>query len=178
MELDLFDDPSAPPDVLSSLRLPTPAHITLADAQDNLLAVIQDGAECPCCGQFAKVYKRKFNSGIAKALIDLYRETEGGHKWFHARNVLVGIGSSSAEYSKPEYWGLMERKKEKKEDGNISGFYKLTDAGRDFILGRRRVEKFVHLYNTLVYGFSGPEITIREAIGDHFNYDELMAGRG
>ncbi|MCI0664793.1 MAG: hypothetical protein L0220_27335, partial [Acidobacteria bacterium] len=47
--------------------------MTLAEARHLLETLLPVGHACPCCDQFAKEYRRLINSGIARALILLYR---------------------------------------------------------------------------------------------------------
>ena len=44
----------------------------------------------------------------------------------------------------------------------------------DFVSGKMSVKSHVHIYNNIVMGFSDTTITIREALGKKFDYQELM----
>jgi len=71
---------------------------------------------------------------------------------------------------------LLEKKKENREDGsNRNGYYKITGRGIAFIIGEFTVKESVLIYNNTVEGFEGKEITIKDALGVRFNYDELMS---
>ena len=54
---------------------------TLEEAKNWLRARIAKGATCPLCHKYAKLYKRKLNSGMAKFLLDFYKL--GRHDEFH-----------------------------------------------------------------------------------------------
>ena len=47
---------------------------TLGGARDWLRDRVEKGAKCPCCGQFAKVYRRTITSGMARALFMIWHE--------------------------------------------------------------------------------------------------------
>jgi hypothetical protein len=66
---------------------------TLAEAQDWLRERLPDGAKCPCCTQFAKVYRRKINSAMAWQLIEAWRRC--GQQEFHVRE--LGFRGGGAE---------------------------------------------------------------------------------
>ena len=55
--------------------------MTLADARDELRDLVNDGHRCPCCTQFAKVYRRKIHSTTARELIGFYRAAH--RDWFY-----------------------------------------------------------------------------------------------
>lgn len=55
------------------------------------------------------------------------------------------------------------------------GLYRITEQGRAFAQGETRVPKFIIMYDEELLGFSdGDNTTIQEALGDDFNYRELM----
>lgn len=155
---------------------------SLDDARDWLRErVIDDGEHCPCCGQFAKVYKRKLNSTMAASLIWLVNEWESlgdpdeyihmmsdAPKWVVKTNQVVTIG----------HWKLIETKpRGKDQTGKSSGFWRPTDSGVQFAKGAIEVPSHVYLYDGVPVRWQESKIAIREALGSHFNYDEMIAGR-
>ncbi len=135
----------------------------------------QDGVTCPCCGQFAKVYRRKLNRTMAQALILIYRHARGSDEWIHIPTLLVR-STLLGDAAKLAYWGLLEPQVAERDDGSRRvGFYRMTDRGRRFVLGQETIARHVITYNQQVLGFSDEHTTIRQALGDRFNYDELMA---
>jgi len=150
-------------------------------------AVTMRGAErgtiCPCCGQFVKLYKRKLNSAMAHALIRIHKHFRRNPdlNWLHVPDFLRDHKIARADEAKLVLWGLLQGSGEMREDGSKrSGFYKLTDLGQRFVMREERVPKYVYIYNQTVYGFSDGshwprELTdVGDALGDHFNYAELM----
>jgi hypothetical protein len=146
--------------------------MTLKEAREALIAQLYEGAICPCCEQFAKVYKRKLNSGIARALIVMYRAA--GTTWLHKPTVLAGLGAAARDESIARYWDLIEEDSERRSDGGRAGWWRVTKKGADFVQDEIRVPKYALLYNNQLIALEGPEIGIQDALGDRFNYDELM----
>jgi hypothetical protein len=148
---------------------------TLLEAQEWLRERVDHGAACPCCTQFAKVYRRKINSSQARALIVQYRHY--GSVWAHlpALRMLQGAQHSNEE-PKLRYWGLLEEESDRREDGGRAGWWRVTDLGERFVLGQARVEKYARLYDGRCLNLAGPFVSIQDALGNKFNYDDLMQG--
>jgi hypothetical protein len=144
-----------------------------------------DGVICPCCQQVAKVYRRKLNRAMAYALIVLHRLHDEADEvgWLDVPRLLAKHGLvtvlRSREYQKLCYWGLLETKGEKREDGGKAGKYRFTAMGHMFVANKLAVPRHMLIYNGVVLEIDRSEmVTIREALGDKFGYDELMAERG
>ena len=150
---------------------------TLAEARRAVTAGLDDGVECPCCGQFAKVYKRKLNSFMAYALIVLRNHAvRSDNQWVHIRALSLRVAAGGGELAKLCHWDLIEEMPAQREDGSRhAGFYRITARGLSFVNGETSVPRHVFIYDNGVRGFSDERTTIREALGDKFNYSELMA---
>lgn len=134
----------------------------------------ENGVECPACGQNVKVYKRKLNSGMAYFLINLYKlNKKDPENYFHASNVLGK--SFSMDYAVLRHWKLIEEKPNDDKTKRKSGYWKITDQGKDFVKGLISVRTHVHLYNNHVVGFSDENLDIETALGNKFNYKELLS---
>jgi hypothetical protein len=152
----------------------TPLHAV----RTHILERREDGTICPACHQHVKLYKRKLNSGMARALIDIahyFRNPEHA-EWLHVLNYLVARNAFNADWPKLRHWGLLSCLETLRDDGSDRvGLYRLTDIGEEFVQGRCTVPKYVYLFNDTVEGFSdGENIDIHQALGSHFNYRELM----
>lgn len=144
---------------------------TLSDAQKWLADRVGSGARCPCCNQYAKVYRRQINSGMARSLIAMYLHGPQG-QWVH---LPTQVGARSREEGKLRYWGLVEEQVEvQRQDGGRAGYWRLTDAGRAWVTGQITVPKFVAVYNNTVLRSYGDPINVSDALGSKFNYTELM----
>lgn len=155
---------------------------TLEEAKQWLRERFEDGAHCPCCNQYVKLYKRKLNSFMAYALllIDRYFRQPDAKEWLHVPSYLIEQNAPDRECAKLRYWGLIEEQPGGRDDGNPhSGFYKITDLGKEFVARKARVPMYVFLYNGKPLRRPDTEtIDIYEALGEKFNYSELMGISG
>lgn len=152
----------------------TMPHMTLGDAQRWLADRAAGGARCPCCNQYAKVYRRQINSGMARSLIAMYLHGPQG-QWIH---LPTQIGARSREEGKLRYWGLVEEQIDiQRDDGGRAGYWRITPAGRNWVTGKTTVPKFVNVYNNTVLRTYGTETSITDALGTRFNYTELMTAQ-
>jgi len=143
--------------------------LSLEEAKDWLRDRVDDGARCPCCQQFAKVYRRKINSGMARALIQCYLIGRG--QYVHATEL------GSHETAQLQWWGLLEEQPAKRPDGGRTGWWRITPLGEDWMRGKARVPKYVAIYDgKLMAPPHGDWWGIREAVGTKFDLDDLMAG--
>ena len=143
---------------------------TLAEARLQLQANLDDGLICPCCGQHAQRYRRKFNSGMARSLIRIFRRR--GLDWCY---IPAEIPAKSREEGKIAYWGLLEEFTDMREDGGRAGWWRVTPRGRQFVLNSMRVPKIAIVYNAVCTGFDTSEmVTIQDCLGDGFDLSELL----
>lgn len=135
---------------------------------------------CPCCKQSVKLYERKITSSMAYGLILLYRyfRLSPHNAYVHIENYFKELKIASSirgDMVKLKYWGLIERSFGIRSDGSFrNGYYRITEKGTQFVLGGFQVPRCVKLFNNKFYGFSEEMTTIKEALGDKFNYRELM----
>lgn len=152
-----------------------PEFTTLAEAKAWLVEQLHNGgAICPCCAMFAKVYKRKLNANMARALIVGYRTA--GLDWFHAPTTVGDRG----ELAKLRYWGIVEEEKALRPDGGRAGWWRVTHpSGLLFVQGLASVPAHALIYDShlLKLDETDGRLTISEALGDKFNYRELMAAQ-
>ena len=138
-----------------------------------LRARIYDGATCPCCGQFAKVYRRSITSTQARILIAMLRRNGTDWQYTAGRDNL----DPSGQISYLKFWGLVEEQDSVRTDGGRPGWWRVTEAGADFANGFITVPKYAYVYNRKVRRIDGPQVGIRQTLGNRFNYDELMGRR-
>lgn len=147
---------------------------TLEGAQRRLFMNLNAGMHCPCCGQYAKRYKRAFNCGQAISLINIYkRGMRSQFEWVHIPDVYASL--KSREEGKIAYWGLLEEAQEKRDDGGRAGWWRVTPKGEDFIIRGLRIPKHVYVYNAECLGFDASAmVTIRDCLREKFDLDDLM----
>lgn len=148
---------------------------TLEEAKQFLRENWEQGTECPCCKQFVKLYRRKLNSGQAHALVILYKyfELNENTDWVHVSKFDYPA-FRGGDLAKLRYWNLIEAKTNIDPTKKDSGFWRLTDTGRAFVRGDITVESHIGVYNQTIYTVEAQPITIRQALGNKFNYNELM----
>ena len=154
-------------------------EMTLAQARDVLRTLIGEGESCPCCSQFAKVYKRRITSPMARALLEFRKATPDG-SFAHLPTILQESNCATAhgDFAKLRYWGVIEEELAKRPDGGRSGWWRITAFGEDFIAGRVSVPKYAHIYDGRCLGIDGDQVMFSDALGVTFHYNELMGTVG
>jgi hypothetical protein len=159
-----------------------PASTSVLTAKIFLKDYREEGAICPCCDQYVRLYRRKITSAMAYGLILLPRRCidNGGH-WIHVENYLKSLSNIPAsirgDIAKLRHFGLIEAKQEDRDDGSSrNGFYRMTGRGMSFARGKLFAPESVFIYNNKVEGYSDKQISIHYALGNKFDYDELMYG--
>ena len=159
-----------------------PATATLEEAKQVLRDGWIEGVECPCCTQFVKQYHRKITSSMAYGLILVYRyfENHPEEQYVHISDYLnsldiPGAIRNTGDITKLKYWDMIEEKVQMRDDGSKhAGYWAITERGRQFGRGEITVESHVKLFNSKSYGLTGEQTSIQEALGEKFNYTELM----
>lgn len=147
-----------------------PDDTSLGEARDLLRAVVDEGDHCPCCTQFAKVYRRKITSTSARSLIRLWRAA--GHDYAHLPTVLDQF---HADEAKMVHWGLIEEESIIRPDGGRAGWWRVTELGALWISRAVTVPKYARVYDGRCLGMTGPGVTIDDALGTKFSLIELMS---
>lgn len=150
---------------------------TIQEVKRLIASRIDDGVICPCCNRFMKRYKRKFNSGMAASLIFLVKacsDENGIFRWSEISKEAPRHVINSREIGKLVHWGLAVEKENKDKTKKMSGFWKPTVYGVNFVYADSVISKYVYLLNNVVTEFSDEKIDIFDALGDKFNYEELM----
>lgn len=134
------------------------------------------GVICPACSQRAEVYPRTMTSDMARVLIAMWNKS--GQDWVKVPGLTNA--PKGGDYAKMRFWGLIEnRPEDRREDGSSrTGWWRITDLGRDFVLGRMTIVNHAHIYNNEPLRHDGTSMNIRDALGKKFNYAELMSSVG
>lgn len=153
---------------------------TLDEARDFVFAHWEDGAQCPCCDQQVKLYKRPLNSTMARGLIWLVQQAGTNRDWVEvSQDGPKWLVKAGGEFAKLYHWGLIEEmpKDPKDTSKRTSGIWRPTFKGVQFVMLRIKVPKRVFLYNNEVQGWDDEQVNIIDALGKKFDYQELMTGR-
>ena len=144
-------------------------------------SLIHAGIDCPCCGQFAKVYKRALSAAMAEATIVIERATRGDRaQSFHMGQLLDArathrTAKGGGEPMRLRFHGLVDLVPGMRADESWRvGYYTVTDLGVKFAWNEHRAPKYVYLYAQECLGVSEETISVVEALGEHFHYRELM----
>lgn len=149
--------------------------MTLGEAKALLRTLVHKGHHCPCCTQMAKVYKRKLTHAACAAMILLYRRHGRGvgHIPTLAKS-LRGIAHQGGYLTLGRYWNLIEESDAQRSDGGRAGHWRLTEIGVAFVQGQTRVPLYAMIYDGRVTKLKGEMVSIKECLGEKFNYNELM----
>ena len=134
------------------------------------------GVVCKCCGQLVKVYPRQVYKTIAVRLIKLYRLHQTGAAEYYHLSKIGTPTNGGGDFTKLRYWRLIEQRPDLEDpDKKSDGYWKITQAGINFVEGKKSIIKYCHVYNNVVGYRSGGQINIHDALGkEKFNYPELM----
>ncbi len=184
-----FADPNPDPkkkknqDLIENILEPATDPLDSARKRVDLALLSRHWILCPCCHQDVKLYKRKLNSGMIRGLIELYKiqnKPEGfSDEWVHVANEFTQrkFNYANAEFSKLKFWGFIEEKPNKFHfDKRTSGYWRITEKGKDFLHSKITVPRHILIYNSKQFPtdeIMEPTDVIR-ALGDKFNYTELM----
>ena len=152
----------------------TAPPVTLAEARQRLGDALEEGTRCPCCDQHAQVYRRSIHSGMARALVAMYRAH--GTAWQDKTATLRGLGSASRDESLLRYWLLLEEATEPRPDGGRAGWWRVTSIGEAFVTRGLRVQKYARVYDGRCLGLDGEPVSIVQCLGKRFNLAALLAG--
>lgn len=164
--------------MLAPVTFPFYGSMTVLEARDLLVQLATEGHRCPTCSQWAKVYKRALGAGTARALIALYREhgMDWGHMATLARTKLTDIAHRGGYLVLSAHWGLIEEESKLRPDGGRGGWWRVTDLGREFVLGQATVPKYAYVYDAHCLQLDGPLVSIAEALGTPFSYADEVRG--
>ena len=147
----------------------------LSEARKEVMDALDDGIICPCCDKYVRQYKRKFNSTMARSLIWLvntHRELSDG--WVDVPYLAPRWLVQTNQLPTVRWWGLIERHPSTDSATKHSGLWRPTAAGIAFVNRESRIIASAITYNGNVTGFTGDEIDIEDALGEKFNYAEIM----
>jgi hypothetical protein len=149
----------------------------LSEARAELRAHLPEGVTCPCCDQYAKLYRRTITATMARSLILIDRWCRAHpSEWLHIPSYLTQLRANATnDAALLRHWGLIEGQGGEREDGSKRvGFYRVTELGHAFANRAAQVPCYALLYSQELLGLTGEPVGIEEALGTRFNYAELM----
>lgn len=161
--IDLFRDNDAPPSIVR--------------ARQRVLAGLDEGIDCPCCGQLCKLYRRQINAAMAHLLLWLVaQQSSRNGQWTHASAMpLIQGRPGGGDFAKLRWWHLIEEREPNPAAGitRTSGQWRPTILGEEFARGEAHLQRYALLYDNHLAGFEGPAVDIRQCLGERFDYDAL-----
>jgi len=147
---------------------------TIIEAKSFLKDNYKKGCECPACGHFVKMYKRKLNSGMALTLLRIYKHSRG---WIKVKEWLrINKYKNNHDWTLLFYWGLLEEGDNRAtKGGKTNGEWRITEKGIEFAQNKIIVSKYIYIYNNRFLGFDPDSTNIIDSLGNHFDYNELMS---
>jgi hypothetical protein len=143
----------------------------LREVRDYFFSNVDEGLTCPCCGQFAKIYKRKLNRTMVKALRALHN-AGGTLDWVHSQSILSS-NHYGGDVGKTALWGLVRERRIPRKDGGRAGWWMVTPEGLSFLRGTKAVPKYACVYNGRLQMLKGDPVTIND-VAREFRLDDLM----
>lgn len=145
----------------------------LGEARARLRELVYDGHRCPCCTQYAKVYRWSLYGSAGRLLILLWRK---GRTTDFVESKSVKVPGQGGDVTRLNHWGLVEQESERRPDGGKSGWWRVTPLGEQFVLGQATIPKYVYTYDGRCLNQDGPLRTIHDVLDKKFSYRELMDG--
>jgi len=152
-------------------------EISLQSAKKIVEDNLSQGLYCPCCKQYIKQYKRAITSSMARCLIIFYQEQQlKPNEWLQLTRIFIKKRRMQPnDFTKFKMWKMIVQKPSEKEDGNPdSGFYMLTEKGKQFVMGKIEVPRHCWVVRDEVDSFSKEMTTIKKALRNKFDYNRLM----
>jgi len=141
---------------------------------DWVLVIEGEGGHCPCCDRWGKVYRRPLNASMARSLIWLTQAPDRGDGWTHVPSTAPTWMLRSQQLATLHLWGLVIGFDTDTKLAS-SGLWKPTPLGVAFARNQAKVQRYVYVYNNQVRGFDGDEISVIEALGEKYNYENILA---
>ena len=137
-----------------------------------------EGVICSTCDRRAKVYRYSLTSDMTYILGLIYRNSLKG-RTTHVVNEIKDLGQKLyRHYTDLSYWGLAVPLEHKSFDGPTSGYWQITERGKDFLLRRSRERKWLFGYNAGVVEppveQQAPLIDILEASENRWSFDAMF----
>lgn len=153
---------------------------SLPQAREWVRSRLDEGVECPCCSQYAKIYERKIHFNMARALIIFYKRArvDGMDNFLSLNEVFADQGEHvvrlRGDFPKLKHWGLIVEAGNDDPEKKTSGCWKLTQNGVKFVENRTKVMSCARIFNDRLLGMSGSFVSIKDCLGQKFSYLDLM----
>lgn len=138
-------------------------------------AIEHDGGYCGVCGRWGKIYARKINQTMARALLWLCDAQKNEAGWVDVPNTGPQWLVRSNQLPTLRWWELVERMPNLGVNKTkFSGMWRPTVQGYDFANGVLSVPHKVFTYNGDVEAYGPEKVYIKQCLGDNFDYDTVL----
>lgn len=136
--------------------------------------------ECPCCMRKARIWRLYVHGTLASMLVRLYRKSKELHgrpdEWVHIEAFKPATRTGN-DFSIVKHWKLAEPKAaDEDEDKNSSGMWRLTCDGVLWVTKHSTIIKYANIFDNECQSYEGNAVTIVDALGKKFSYEEIIAG--
>jgi len=134
---------------------------------------------CAVCLRPHRNYRRKLNSGMAATAVKLYQLGNGpAMDWVNVVRLFPNTTHRGGEWAQIRHWGLALPRDVRTNTSNSPGDWHLTPLGVAFVEGRIEVPRYIETRDGELLRKSEETISIVGALGNAFNYAELLRGEG
>lgn len=149
-------------------------HAAAIDAAEPGESVV-----CAVCLRPHRNYRRKLNSGMAAVAVRLYALGNGpAMDWVNVVRLFPNTTHRGGEWAQIRHWGLAMPRDVRTNTSNSPGDWHLTPLGVAFVEGRIEVPRYIETRDGELLRKSEETISIVGALGNAFNYAELLRGEG
>ena len=145
----------------------------------NMEQIYKDGVICKACDSFCKVYTRSISYGMARSIIRLYAARR--QELTHTPSFLSKFYPEGADFTKLEWWGLIEKPNLVRDDGSKRvGMWRVTNKGVQFAKNKINVWNKLLEYHSEVIGTpkEAKKVVVIDLINpankEFFDYTEIM----
>ena len=161
---------------MTDLGLDLLEHFTLLDIRKKYRnSLLRDGAHCPVCDRWGKVYKRRLNKTMVKCLewvVNVTTAEDVKYIDIPARGRLGegDIYDFTKQYSTLKHWGFLQR-----PDGEEprSGIWGPTPSGIRFLRGLEQAPEWIATYNDIAVEWAEDLVSVSDIV-EGFSYDQIM----
>lgn len=152
------------------------AEWTVTEARAWISGHLTEGVNCPCCRRRVRIYRRPMTSVAARAVVALWRVHGAafGHLPTVARDHLADVAHQGGYLVLAAHWRLIEPEIDAQPETGRAGYWRVTAAGRAWILGHFAVPRYAVLLDGRCLRLEGAPVTCDDTLGANFKRADLL----
>lgn len=154
---------------------------TVAIARAWIMNNLEHGGYCPACSRIAIYKNYPMTDAMARLVIEMYRHH--GQEFIHVRTFELNdkVVDRDNFVAKIAIRGLVEADTNRRSDGGKTGWYRVTDAGINWIFNHSKTPASIKSYNAFRDRGTVPSdklVTVSQVFdtSTRWSYEELIAG--